>query len=59
MAGTENVAIAVQWLIAYMVTYPEVQFKCRECIHEVSTDKLSYRLMMELFGVFGSYICVD
>ena len=36
MAGTENVSIALQWLIAFMVNYPEVQDRCRDTIKDVS-----------------------
>ena len=35
VAGTENVATGLQWLIAYMVNYPEVQNRCREVINDV------------------------
>lgn len=32
VAGSENVAIGLLWLIGYMVKYKDVQEKCRECI---------------------------
>lgn len=38
MAGTENVAIGLVWLIGYMVTHTEVQEKCRKCVTEVFSD---------------------
>ena len=36
VAGTENVSIALQWLMAFMVNYPEVQDRCRDTIKDVS-----------------------
>ncbi|KAH3864887.1 cytochrome P450 2J6-like [Dreissena polymorpha] len=39
VAGTENVAIGLLWLIGYMVRYGAVQGKCRECIQKIVGDK--------------------
>ena len=41
VAGSENVAIGLLWLIGYMVNYKDVQDKCRECILQV--DIICYK----------------
>ena len=54
VAGTENVSIALQWLMAFMVNYPEVQDRCRDTIKDVSyfvheyANKLFHLTTMQL-----------
>lgn len=36
VAGTENVAIGLVWMVGYMAMYPDVQDKCRKCLAEVT-----------------------
>ncbi|XP_060580556.1 cytochrome P450 2J4-like isoform X2 [Ruditapes philippinarum] len=38
VAGTENVAIGLVWLIGYMVTHTDVQEKCRQYILQTTED---------------------
>ena len=41
VAGSENVAIGILWLLGYMTKYREVQDKCRKCITEVRISCVS------------------
>ncbi len=35
LAGTDTTTGSVEWLLTYLVNYPQVQTKCREEIHQV------------------------
>ncbi|KAL4237300.1 hypothetical protein ACF0H5_002018 [Mactra antiquata] len=39
VAGTENVAIGILWLVGYLTCHPDIQDKCRQSITETLKDK--------------------
>ncbi|XP_075045022.1 cytochrome P450 2J4-like [Mixophyes fleayi] len=50
IAGTETTAASLEWCLLYMMTYPDIQEKCREEINKIRGDRehLDYedRMMM-------------